>query len=226
MNGRNTITIVIADDHPLVRNGLQEVLRDESRLRIIGEASTGSELIELVSKLKPDIVITDIKMPGLDGIDAVKEIKRIRPMTGIIALSMLKKEQIVIDMLEAGAYGYLLKDADKSQIIEAIYCVHNNEPYYSSSFTRRMLRRLKVSSFKPYYKDYDKYALKPIERRMITMICDGMTNKEIAYNLKLRLKTIENYRKMLMDKLEKTSIASLVIYAVQTGLYEIPEEAE
>ncbi len=212
------IRIVIADDHAIFRDGLKVLLETDEKLYLAGEACNGNELIELVKRELPHVVLTDIIMPGLDGIDAVKQIKKLYPNIEIIALSMFDQEQLVIDMMEAGALGYLLKNSARSQIIGAIYSVYNKEPYYNESISKRMLKRIAASTFDPY-SHLREVPLTETEISITRYICEGFTNKEIADKLRHTKRTIEIYRKKLMDKLELKSSAALVIYAVKKGIY-------
>lgn len=223
MRKPGTITIVIADDNAIFRDGVQTLLRSENNFVVTGEACDGKQLVELAKLKQPDVILTDIVMPELDGIGAVKEINKLLPQIGIIAFSMFDQEQLVIEMMEAGALGYVLKDAGKKQVIDAIYSVKDKKPYYSELISRRMVERIARSSFNPY-KNADTPLLTQTEIEIIKGVCEGYTNKEIAAKLKHTKRTIEMYRKRLMDKLKLTSTAALVIYAVKKRIYKIQTE--
>src|SRR5690348_4606233 len=126
----NPIRIILADDHEIFRDGFKAMIRKQPSVDLIGEASNGEELVEITRRLKPDVVVTDIKMPRMDGLQATKILCAEFPQMGIVALSMIDEENLIIDMMEAGAKGYLLKNAHKDEIIEAIKAVHNDQIYY------------------------------------------------------------------------------------------------
>lgn len=170
--------IVIADDHHLIREGLSSAIAKKSNHIIVAQAKNGKELIELVKVYKPDIVITDIKMPVLDGIEATKQIIKFNPDIGVIALSFMDNEYAVVDILQAGALGYLSKSADISEILEAISKVYNRLPYYCATTTRLLAKEIALSCFNPYKK------FKPVfteqELRVIRLISLGRSSKEVS----------------------------------------------
>lgn len=221
MRPMNKISVVIADDHPLVRNGLDLILSDEEEIGIVGEASNGTELLQVVEQKKPDIIITDIKMPKMNGIDAVRKIKGRFPQIGIIVLSMYDKEQFVVDMMEAGALGYLLKDADKHVIVSAIKAVYNNELYYNTRYGRPFLRRLAHSKFDPYPYKPPVTVLTEIEKVIIRKICEGKSSKIIGDEMGYTERTVGTYRNNILEKLELPNAVALSMYAVKKGIYEV-----
>src|SRR5438309_1710008 len=141
------ITLVLADDHEIFRDGFRSMIRKQPAVVLAGEAADGEELIEIGLRLKPDIIITDIKMPKLDGIEATKRLLKELPETGIIALSMFDEENLIVDMMEAGARGYLLKNAHKTEIMEAINTVHSGQTYYCSETSARLAQMIAKSRF-------------------------------------------------------------------------------
>jgi two-component system response regulator NreC len=220
----NKITLVIADDHPLILNGLIYMLKGERELDIVGEATNGRELIKLVERVRPEIVITDLKMPGMDGFEAVRIIKKISPETGIIVISVFKKEQYFIRMIEAGAFGYLAKEAGKHEILKAIHTVRKNEFYCSSNFSKSFVRKVATSTFNPYTLKPGVNVLTEFEKVIIMRICEGKISKDISEEFGQTVRTIQTYRQAILEKLDLPNSAALIIYAVKKGLYEVGED--
>lgn len=214
------IRIVLADDHEIFRDGFHVMLKRQSDIQLVGEAANGVDLIKITEKLLPDIVITDIKMPKLDGIDATKIITKKFPGINIIAFSMFDDDNLIIDMLEAGAKGYLLKSAHKKEIIEAIKTVYKNDTYYCKSTSTKLVIMIGQSRFDPY-KEIQKPEFSQREIDIITMICQEASNKEIALKLFLSIRTIEGYREKIQEKIKAKNAAGIVIYAIKTGIYKI-----
>jgi len=212
------IKIVLADDHEIFRDGFKVMIRKYPSVVLVGEASDGRELVDITLKLKPDIVITDIKMPGMDGIQATKILKEKLPDIGIIALSMFDEQNLIIDMLEAGALGYLLKNAHKSEIIEAINTVHNNLPYYCALTSTRLAHIIAKSHFNTGFKS-SKVDFTEREREVIRLICREMSNKEIGSYLRFSTRTIEGYRDRILEKTGAKNTAGIVIYAIKNNIY-------
>ncbi|MES2004932.1 MAG: response regulator transcription factor [Bacteroidota bacterium] len=215
------IRILIADDHEVYRDGLKLMLSRENRFAIIGEAENGRELIGLAEETSPDIILTDIKMPKTDGIEATRKIFQRDTSIGIIALSMFNEESLVIDMLEAGAMGYLLKSSDKTEIIDAIDSVYHQHPYYCKSTTARLAITISESKFNPYKKEAAAEQFTPKEVDIIRMICDEFSTKEIGDKLFQSTRTVEGYRSKIMEKMHARNTAGIVIYAIRHGLYRV-----
>jgi len=214
------IRIVLADDHEIFRDGFHVMLKKQSDIQLVGEAANGLDLIKVTEKLLPDIVITDIKMPKLDGIEATKILTKKFPGINIIALSMFDDDNLIIDMLEAGAKGYLLKSAHKKEIIEAIKTVYKNETYYCKSTSTKLVIMIGQSRFDPY-KEIQKPEFSQREIDIITLICQEASNKEIALKLFLSVRTIEGHREKIQEKIKAKNAAGIVIYAIKTGIYKI-----
>ncbi len=223
MSTNKVIRILIADDHDLYRDGLRLLLQQDDSLEIVGEAETGHRLIELKQSLEPDIILTDVRMPELDGISASKELKRIDPSVRIIALSMFDSESVIVDMLEAGALGYVIKNSNKYEIIQAIKSVYNYQPYYCTSTSGRLAKMICKSSFNPYkLRNINNFT--PFEIDIIKLICNEKTSKEMASTLHISQRTIEGYRSKIMGKMDVRSTAGIVIYAIKNCLYAIDEK--
>ena len=219
-NSTNSIKLVIADDHKIFRDGLKLLFRKVKQVEFAGEASNGKELVDLVQKAQPHVVLTDIRMPEMDGTTAVKLIKAKSPEIGIIALSMLNEESAIVEMLEAGALGYLLKDAGKDEIMEAITTVASGKPYYSNSFSNDLLTMIANSKFNPY-KEAEPALFSQREIDIIECICKEKTNKEIAEELGLSIRTVEWHRGVILEKMQAKSAAGIVIYAIKNKLVKI-----
>jgi two-component system response regulator NreC len=211
------ISLIIADDHEIFRDGLALMLSKQEGISLLGEAENGRELVEMVGKLKPDIVITDIKMPLLDGIQATRALLQRDPDCKIIALSMFDEDNLIVEMLEAGAKGYLLKNADKKEILEAIVTVFNDNIFYCRHTSNKLASMIVKSRFDPHKK-------KPAElftdreREIIKLICLQLTAQQIGNQLFLSKRTVEGYRIKIMEKMEAKNTAGVVIFALKNNL--------
>lgn len=214
------IKIILADDHELFRDGFSVMIKKQAQIDLIAEAENGQELLHLAMTLHPDVVITDIRMPKMDGIEVMHRMKKTLPHIGVIALTNFDEENLIVEMLEAGAKGYLLKSANKEEIVEAINKVYKDKTHYCFQTNAKLAQLIAKSAFNPYRKK------KPIqfsdrELAIIKMICQGLTNKEMAAQLFLSTRTIETHRENIMDKIEENSMAGLIIYAIKQGIYKL-----
>jgi two-component system, NarL family, response regulator NreC len=214
------IRIVLADDHEIFRDGFNVMLKKQDDIRLVGEAANGMELIQVTEKLLPDIIITDIKMPGIDGIEATKILSKRFPQVNIIALSMFDDDNLIIDMLEAGAKGYLLKSSHKNEIIDAIKAVYKHDTYYCKSTSTKLVHMIAQSRFDPS-KEVQKPQFSAKEIEVIRLICQEASNKEMASKLFLSIRTIEGYREKIQEKIKAKNSAGIVVYAIKTGIYKI-----
>ncbi len=211
-----TLRILLADDHEIMRQGLRVLLEKNSDMEVVGEANDGQEAIELAEQLKPDVVVMDVNMPGVDGPDATRRIVSDKPDTRIVALSMHSKKGFIIEMLKAGASGYVLKENAFSELVNAINTVMGNEIYLSSKITRIVVD--------DYVQDRvgrgaaSKMTLTDRESEVLKLVGDGKSSKEIALQLDLSVKTIDACRRRIMAKLDIDSVAELVKYAIREGL--------
>jgi DNA-binding NarL/FixJ family response regulator len=211
------IKLVIADDHEIFRDGFKLMLSKFPEIILVGEAGNGRELLELIEKENPDVILTDIKMPVMDGIEATKKIVELYPDKGIIGLSMYDDDELIIEMLEAGAKGYLIKNAGKEQIIEAIKTVYNSEPYYCRTTSSKLTQMIAKSRFNPYKKT-EKAEFSEREKEIIACICDEMTNKEIGDKLFISVRTVEGHRLKILEKMNVKNTVGLVVYAIKNGI--------
>jgi len=213
----NQISIVIADDHSFFREGLVKVLNMTGMVQVLGEASNGQELVNLAQQLDPDLLIVDIGMPVLNGIDAVKKIREQGLRARVIALSMHSEDAIIIKMLEAGAMGYLDKNTSKEELFEAIdSVVAHNRVYFPASINAHMLDLLSTSTYKPFPDEALVFTDRELE--VIHLVCLEFSNKEIANQLQLSQRTIETHRVRIMERMNVKSVAGLVAYAYSNGL--------
>jgi DNA-binding NarL/FixJ family response regulator len=208
------IRLVIADDHEIFRDGLALMLSKQQDIILAGQASNGRDLLELAERLRPDVVMTDIKMPIMDGIEATKLLLEQNPDLKIIALSMFDEENLIVDMLEAGARGYLLKNADKQEILDAINNVYENKTYYCRHTSARLASMIVKSKFNPYKKS-EPVSFNDREKEIIRMICQQCTNQEIGDKLFLSKRTVEGYRTKILEKMNVKNTAGVVIFALR-----------
>ena len=216
------ISILIADDHLIYREGLKLLLARDPQFYLKGEVTNGKELLLKVRQLAPDIIITDIKMPFMNGIEAVKKLSRAFPGIRIIALSSFSDDYLIVDMLEAGAKGFLLKGVGFEELGLAIRTVYKRKPYFSPEITEKIIRIVsgKFNGQKFHYH----ISLTETEKQIIKLICKELTSKEIADSLSVGKRTIESYRVRIMDKLGAKSVATIITYALRSGLIR-PEGA-
>jgi len=217
MNSENNISIIIADDHAFFRSGLTQVLNKAGNYNLLAEAADGLELLELTIAHQPDLVIVDIQMPKLNGIQAVQKIKALNLPVAVIGLSMHTEEKIVLDMMQAGAMGYLDKNIDKEELYIAIESVVVwKQVYFPEKSSRRLFRLLEQGTYKPYPKQKIIFTTRELE--VIQLTCKDLTNKEIADELILSKRTIETHRVRIMEKMKVKSVAGLVAYAFTNGI--------
>jgi two-component system response regulator NreC len=212
----SAVTVLVADDHTIIRSGLRHLIEREPDLQVVGEAANGREAIDLAQRLRPDVVILDITMPKLNGIDAGKQIIANVAKTRVIILSMHSDEGYVLKALRAGARGYLLKDSAESDIINAIRAVSAGKAYFSPEISRMLaddyVRQLQQRGVE------DSYELLSLrEREVLQLLAEGKSNKEIATMLKISPHTIETHRSNIFEKLNLHSLPELILYAVRKG---------
>lgn len=209
------LNILLVDDHEIMRQGLRLLLEKQSDMEVLGEANNGNKAIQLADELRPDIIVMDVNMPGLDGAHATREITDRHPDMKVVALSMHSKKGFIVEMLKAGASAYVLKENAFSELVTAINTVTTGEIYLSSRITRIVIddyvkdNIVPGSSYKP---------LTDRENEVLKLVGDGYTSKEIALNLDLSVKTIDACRRKIMTKLQIDSVAELVKYAIREGL--------
>ena len=211
------IRVLLADDHQLMRSGVRLMLEREGDLMVVGEASDGREAVALAKSLKPDVVIMDIGMANLNGIEAARQMTQERPELAVMMLSMHSDESYVLRALRAGARGYLLKDSAEPDLIKAVHVVAGGKSFFSPAVSRLLLddyvRKLKRSGTDDPYD-----LLTPRERELLQLIAEGKSNKDIANLLNLSVYTVESHRSNLMEKLHLRGLPELILYAVRKGI--------
>ncbi|MBN9660849.1 MAG: response regulator transcription factor [Acidobacteria bacterium] len=211
------IRIVLADDHAVMRRGLRLVIEENKDFQVVGEASDGREAVALVEELKPDLVVLDISMPNMNGIEAARQISEKQSGVSIVVLSMHSDESYVLRALKAGARGYLLKESAESDFILAIRSVSAGKAFFSPAVSRLLVedyvRQLQDKDIEDSYE-----LLTQRERELLQLIAEGKSNKDVANMLNLSLYTVETHRGNLMEKLNLHSVPELILYAVRKGV--------
>lgn len=211
------ISVLIADDHQVYLDGLEMMLSKNSELQVVGKAANGKELVQMEKILKPDVILTDIAMPLMDGIAATKAIIQSNPLAGVIALSTYSDETLVTDAFAAGARGYLVKNADNEEILQAIKTVYKGNKFYCKQ-TSLTLANL-ISKKNSRENSIEKYHLSQKEIEVIKLLCQGRSNKEVAQILGLSVRTVEGYRKDIYKKTGENGTAGIVVFAIQHKIY-------
>jgi DNA-binding NarL/FixJ family response regulator len=209
--------IVIAEDHTILREGLRALLSSNPDFDMVGEAEDGREAIRCVEKLKPDLILTDLSMPRMNGMDAIKEIKKKSPGTKILVLTVHKTEEYILATLRAGADGYLLKDSTHAELLMAVKHVLSGKRYISPGISDKVLEGYldgkKTLKAKTVWETLTKR-----EREILKLIGEGYRNKEIADDLDISVKTVEKHRANLMEKLDLHNVQALTTFAIEKGL--------
>jgi len=210
-------TVLIADDHGIVRTGLRLLLERSAEMQVVGEAADGRQAVAMAKELHPDIVIMDVAMPLLNGLEATARIVKENPLTGVIMLSMHADESYVLKALDAGAKGYILKDKAGDEAEEAIRSVNDGKPYFSAAITQALLddyvQIMRERGVKDSYS-----LLTDREREVLQLLAEGKSNKDAAVILQLSPFTVETHRTNLMQKLGLHNTAEIVLYAVRKGI--------
>ena len=217
------INIVLADDHVLVRNGIKAMLESDNQIEVIGEASNGAEALATSKELKPDILVLDIRMPEMNGLEAAARLKEFSPATKAVILSMHDSEEYVLQALDAGAFGYLLKDTDRNEFLKALKQVYSGNKYFSGAVSNVLANRLlntkpaaTIRTSEPA--GHDPYHLTKREKEILRMIIDGKSNKDIADSLDKSVRTIETHRFNIMKKMEVSNAIDMVNKAVKENI--------
>ena len=216
------IRLLLADDHAVVRSGLRLLLESQPDMAIIGEAETGEEAVRRTAELRPDVVLMDIEMPGINGIEATRRIKGQSPATAVLALTMYEDDQYFFEMLRAGAAGYVPKRAAPDELASAIRAVSRGDVFIHPSLAGRLVQdyllRRDTDEQEPPIDD-----LTPREQEVLTLIAEGLSNGEIAERLVISIKTVDRHRENIMRKLNPHNRVDLVKYALRKGLIDLEE---
>jgi two-component system response regulator NreC len=211
------ISVLIADDHTIVRSGVRMLLEAEPDIRVVGEALNGIEALELTESLQPDVVLMDITMPELDGLETTKQLKARFPHINVLVLTMHRSDEYFFEMLKAGASGYILKGAKTSELINAVHIVHRGEVFLYPSMTQKLVQGYLQLA------DWDtetEPSLSPREKEIFQLLAEGYSNKEIADELVISPSTVHSHRSNLMDKLGLNNRRELIQYARRRGLIQ------
>jgi two-component system response regulator NreC len=212
-----SIRILLADDHTVMRNGLRLLLERQPGLEVVGEAADGREAVELAASAKPDVVVMDIAMPHLNGVEATRQIVNRSPHTAVAILSMHSDESYVIRSLKAGARAYLLKDSAEADLIAAIQAITRGKSFFSPAVSRLLkedyMHQLAEAGAEDSYE-----LLTTREREVLQLVAEGNSNKDVANMLNLSLYTVETHRTHILQKLNLHSVPELILYAVRKGI--------
>ena len=210
------IKIALADDHQLFRNGLKILLGSFNEFEVVAEASNGNELLRALETSPSDVVLMDISMPEMDGVEATGRLSRLMPGTKVIALSMYGEEEYYYRMVDAGAKGFVLKDSDITEVHDAIIAVHKGGNYFSQELLYHVINRIKNRE-----QEVKSSSLSKREKEILLKICEGLSNHEIADSLFISKRTVDKHRANLLAKTGSKNTASLILYAIKNRLIEI-----
>jgi len=215
-----TLRILVADDHDLVRRGLKMLIEAHPGWKICAEAHTGREAVALAENLRPDIAIMDISMPELNGIEAARKIKKVSPNTEMLILSVHQTDQLIREIIEAGAKGYIVKSDSDRNLIAAVEALAVHKPFFTSCATEIMLGSIRSNGVISDIAKTVRDRLTPREREIVQLLSEGKSSKEVAAELGISVKTSETHRANIMRKLEIHSVSQLVRYAVRNQIVE------
>jgi DNA-binding NarL/FixJ family response regulator len=214
------ITLLLVEDHHLVREALRALLEEHGEFQVVGQAEDGRQALHMAADLRPDVVIMDVTMPNLNGIEATERLKESAAPPGVIILSQYRREEYIAQALLSGADGYLLKDAAAAELPAAIRSVFGGERYLSREFEPDVIDDL-LRRHRQGASPLDR--LTPREREVLQLVAEGNTNRQIAHRLKISVKTVEKHRSAVMDKLDIREVAGLVRWAIQHGVINSEE---
>jgi two-component system response regulator NreC len=216
------IRVLLVEDHTIVRKGLRSLLDAEPGIEVVGEAEDGREAIQLVGQLHPEVVLMDITMPGLNGLEATRQIKKRFPDVKVLILTVHADEEYVLQVLSAGASGYLVKQAAPAELVSAIHATYRGDSFLSPSISRKVVDQyVRQAGAIAENDSYDK--LTDREREVLQLIAEGHSNRRIAEMLCISVKTVETHRAHLMNKLDIHSAAELTTYAIRKGVIGLGE---
>lgn len=212
----DSIRILIADDQTITRSGLQTMLAEHQDMQVIGEARDGAEVVELAASLQPDVILMDVRMPGINGIEATRRIHRTSPHIRILVLTVFDDDTLVFPVIRAGASGYLLKNTEQDELLRAIRTVANGGAIFSPGIAQKVLGYLNAPQPNAPKESFDELTTR--EREILELIAQGKTNTEIATTLNLSSKTVSNYISNVLLKLHATDRAKLMLMALEAGM--------
>jgi DNA-binding NarL/FixJ family response regulator len=213
--------VLLVDDHKIMRDGIKAILGRDPEFRVVGEAATGSDALHFVKLHHPDLVLMDIGLPGLSGVETTAEILRHHPECKVVILSMYDDENSVVGAVRSGARGFILKKVSETDLLEALHVVARGGAYLSPQVSDRLLNRIQKGDLEARRPPAALEALSPREVQVLRMVAEGKTSKEIAVMLDLREQTVRSYRKTMMKKLGVNNVAGLTQLALSTGLTQL-----
>jgi len=213
--------ILVADDHEVVRKGLVALLQQQSNWEVCGEAADGREAVEKTRELKPDVVILDIGMPSLNGLEATRQILKLDPQAKVLILTLHDSDQVVRDVLNAGARGFLLKSDAARDLVAAVEALRRDKTYFTSKVAAMVLEGYLRGGAGPAPATIGRNRLTPREREIVQLLAEGKSTKEVAVVLGLSVKTAETHRSNIMRKLQLHSVSDLVLYAVRNNIVHV-----
>lgn len=216
----SAVRILIADDHEVVRSGLRLLLERQPGWQVCAEAVTGREAVEKAKQLKPDVIVLDVSMPVLNGLEAVRQIRKALPQAQVLVLTMHESEQLVRELLDAGAQGYLSKSEAGRQVVAAVEMLSQHKPFFVGKVARVVLDGYLKSGARRNREVLPSDFLTPREREIVQLLSEGKSNKEVAVALDLAVKTAETHRANIMRKLDFHSLAELIRYAIRNKIVE------
>jgi DNA-binding NarL/FixJ family response regulator len=214
----DAVSILIVDDHTLFRTGIRKMLEAEADMRVVGEAATGREAMKQARQLMPDVILMDVKMPDMDGIEATRRLCREMPHVGVIFCTMFEDDEFVFAGLQAGGRGYILKDADPETMLRAIRAVAHGESLLGSTIAQKVMRQFSALPDKQTALVDD---LTPRELEVLTLIAEGLPNREIAQELTISEKTVKNHINNIFSKLHVYDRSQAMLYAIRQGLVKV-----
>jgi DNA-binding NarL/FixJ family response regulator len=219
------LDVLLVDDHKIMRDGIKAILGRGDEFRVAGEAETGTDAVQFVKTHRPDLVLMDIGLPGLNGVETTAEILRYHPDCKIVILSMYDDENSVVSAIRSGARAFILKKASDTDLLEALRMVARGGAYLSPQVSDRLLSRIQKGDLQSRPAPAALEGLSPRELQVLRMVAEGKTSKEIAVMLDLREQTVRSYRKTMMKKLGVNNVAGLTQLALSTGLTQLPKGA-
>ena len=218
-----TCNLLLVDDHSLIRAGVRALVLDIPGYAVIGEADDGSQLLEMVEKLSPDIILLDISMKETGGLEALQRLKRVRPQSKVLILSMHTDPALIMQALESGAHGYLLKDTTATELEHALDALRNNERYLSPAIAHTVINQALIRNQKQQPETPDSHNLTARQLEILRLIVRGKSTREIANGLGLSIKTVETHRSQIMKRLQIYDVAGLVLFAVREQIISLDD---
>jgi DNA-binding NarL/FixJ family response regulator len=214
------LKLLLADDHEIVRQGLRSMLEAQRDCQIIGEAADGRQAVTMTKELNPDVVILDIGMPSLNGLEATRQILKIRPQTKVLILTMHESDSVIREVLDAGARGYILKTDAGRDLVSAVESLRRNKTFFTSRVAQMILDGFLKGDSRPQDSPSGAVRLTPRQREIVQLLAEGKSSKEVAVALDLSVKTAETHRANIMRKLDCHSVSEVVRYAIRNKIIE------